>query len=257
MNDKINVLKRCSDMLGRDFLIIKESTEEEILDFIRKHPKFVTKINEEKAGIGFCVYVSEGADPYELLNKIREQGADILEGYFYQHHAINEIYPGSVNTIRIHTVNNGKEVRCFLTPKIDVGSEGSINNTQGKGYVLNLNNDGTVRESVYKNYEYIEKADYHKDTGKRFSEVKIPFMKEMYELVKAAAIRCPETSYIGWDVAIGEDGPVIIEGNGCSGSLNTSQVISSIYYGHGLKKEILEMIAFAKGESDEKNLFTI
>jgi glutathione synthase/RimK-type ligase-like ATP-grasp enzyme len=104
-----------------------------------------------------------------------------------------------------------------------------------------------VKESVVVNSEIVKKADYHKDTGKRFSEVKIPFMEELYELVKEAADRCPETPYIGWDVAISQNGPVLIEGNGCSGCFNTAQAINNIYHGRGLKKEIMEMLGFAAG----------
>jgi glutathione synthase/RimK-type ligase-like ATP-grasp enzyme len=80
-------------------------------------------------------------------------------------------------------------------------------------------------------------------------------MEEVYELVKEAAARCPETPYVGWDVAIREDGPVLIEGNGCSGCFNMYQRISHLYRGCGMKKEILEMLAFATGENHEKCLF--
>ena len=36
---------------------------------------------------------------------------------------------------------------------------------------------------------------------------------EAVELVKKAAKVVPEIGYIGWDVAISENGPIIIEGN--------------------------------------------
>jgi hypothetical protein len=56
-------------------------------------------------------------------------------------------------------------------------------------------------------------------------------------------------------VAIREDGPVLIEGNGCSGCFDTYQRISHLYHGCGMKKEIQEMLAFATGENREKYLF--
>jgi hypothetical protein len=254
MNHKENLLKRCPDLVKRDFLVLEEHSKKDILDFIRKHPKFVSKINASACGEGFCVYESDGSDPYEILEKIKIQGADILEEYVYQHTAISEIYPESVNTIRMHTVNNGKEVRCFINPYMRIGANGSVVDVAGEGYKLVLNPDGTVLESVFLKSGLVEKAEYHRDTGKRFSEVKIPFMEEVYELVKKAAVRCPETPYIGWDVAIRQDGPLLIEGNGCSGCFDSYQKISNIYYGCGMKKEILEMLAFARGESNEECL---
>ena len=37
--------------------------------------------------------------------------------------------------------------------------------------------------------------------------------KEAVELVKEAAKVIPEVAYVGWDVAVTENGPLIIEGN--------------------------------------------
>lgn len=244
MNDKGNLLKRCPDLIGRDFLILKTSTREEVLDFISTHRKFVSKVNNLKMGEGFFVYDSVDGSPAEIFEKIIARGADILEGYVYQHPDINEIYPHSVNTIRIHTVNNGKEIKCFIKPHIRLGVNGNVLDKSNESYRLVLNPDGTVSESVVEISRFLKKAYYHKDTGKKFSEIKIPFMDEMNELVKKAAARCPETPYVGWDVAVTENGPVLIEGNGCSGCFNKYQQISSIYYNRGMKKEIMEMLKF-------------
>jgi hypothetical protein len=255
MNRKENLLKRCPDLVKRDFLVLGENSKEDILEFIRRHPKLVAKINESACGKGVCVYDTSESSSEEILEKINAQGADILEDYVCQHAAVNEIYPGSVNPIRMHTVNNGEEVRCYINPYMRIGANGNTIDIGNVCYKLILNTDGTVRESVVIDSGFLEKIDYHKDTGKRFSEVKIPFMEEAYELVKEAALRCPETPYIGWDVAISQNGPVLIEGNGCSGCFNMCQRISNIYHGCGMKKEILEMLEFALGETNEKYIF--
>ena len=42
---------------------------------------------------------------------------------------------------------------------------------------------------------------------------KVPKFKEAVEMVKEAAKVVPEIGYIGWDVAISENEPVIVEGN--------------------------------------------
>ena len=77
---------------------------------------------------------------------------------------------------------------------------------------MRLNEDGTPA------CKFIDDAgaifDKHPLTGLEFNKIKkIPYVKESFEMVKEAALLIPEIRYIGWDVAITEDGPVVIEAN--------------------------------------------
>ena len=42
---------------------------------------------------------------------------------------------------------------------------------------------------------------------------KIPFWNEVLSICNDAAKKIPKCQYIGWDVAITENGPLLIEGN--------------------------------------------
>lgn len=42
---------------------------------------------------------------------------------------------------------------------------------------------------------------------------RVPYWDEAVEFVKALALVLPDTHYCGWDIAITEDGPLMIEGN--------------------------------------------
>ena len=44
-------------------------------------------------------------------------------------------------------------------------------------------------------------------------EIQLPFWNEVVEMLKRAMEEIPKVAYIGWDVAITPNGPVIIEGN--------------------------------------------
>jgi hypothetical protein len=59
-------------------------------------------------------------------------------------------------------------------------------------------------ENVYRN---------HPETGKTIQGFKIPYWEEMIELVEKASKVVSEVGYIGWDVAITPNGPILIEGN--------------------------------------------
>ena len=51
------------------------------------------------------------------------------------------------------------------------------------------------------------------DSGIVFSEFTIPFLSEACEQAKYFHSMLPGLQSIGWDIAIGNDGPVFIEGN--------------------------------------------
>jgi hypothetical protein len=53
----------------------------------------------------------------------------------------------------------------------------------------------------------------HSLTKTTFENFNIPFFPQAKELVLKAASYMPGLRLVGWDVAIGESGPVLIEGN--------------------------------------------
>ena len=53
----------------------------------------------------------------------------------------------------------------------------------------------------------------HPISGTEIMGFKVPMFQDAVNLVKECAKVVPEVQYIGWDVAISENGPVIVEGN--------------------------------------------
>ena len=55
--------------------------------------------------------------------------------------------------------------------------------------------------------------DEHPATGIKFVGYKLPFMDEVKDMVKKAALVIPTFRYVGWDVCLTPNGPAIVEGN--------------------------------------------
>lgn len=53
----------------------------------------------------------------------------------------------------------------------------------------------------------------HPQTGKNIKGFTIPNWNRVIDTVKRAAAEIPEIGYIGWDIAVTENGAVLIEGN--------------------------------------------
>ncbi|RJQ47985.1 MAG: hypothetical protein C4538_04525 [Nitrospiraceae bacterium] len=150
----------------------------------------------------------------EIYNKIIS-AKYIFQETIVQHPLISAIYPHSVNTLRIHT-------GIFLDGNIDLisitmkfGSDGKYVEAGGLGTILiSVDKDtGRLGPQAWKNFEWGgDKYIRHPDTGFEFSGFIVPYFEAAKDMAKAAAAFLPYR-LVGWDVAISETGPVLIEGN--------------------------------------------
>ena len=58
----------------------------------------------------------------------------------------------------------------------------------------------------------------HPVTKVAFDGFEIPFRSEVLDIVDRGMDLCPEAGYVGWNVAITQHGPVLIEGNSTPGT---------------------------------------
>ena len=63
------------------------------------------------------------------------------------------------------------------------------------------------------NSEFIHSMTIHPITGTKIKGFQIPFWKEAKEMVVEAAKLSSHVRYVGWDVGMSVNGPVLIEGN--------------------------------------------
>lgn len=144
----------------------------------------------------------------EFINASR---GHIVEQLIHQTFSMSTLFPGAVNTLRIITISSNEGVKFAMCHGM-IGAVGSAcsNMAQG-GIVVGIDQNGVVcTDGIMKRPPA---RTNHPDTGVRFRDYRIPEFEACVEL----AIRAHETLRsiysIGWDVAITEDGPLIIEGN--------------------------------------------
>ncbi|MFW5803679.1 MAG: sugar-transfer associated ATP-grasp domain-containing protein [bacterium] len=113
--------------------------------------------------------------------------------------------------------------------------EGSVSDNMDNGSIgvgININNgillaEGmTVKGSVNKNGE---KILAHPVSNKKFENFSIPYWKDIIYLLKILHKTFYNLKFIGWDIAITDNGPVIIEGNSV-GDVFWEQLISDTYF---------------------------
>lgn len=156
--------------------------------------KFVIDENIEDT-IDFC-----------LKNKL-----DLLEQAIVQHPEMNLLYPDSINTIRFITLVENDGVK-LLGASLRMGNGKHVDNAAEGGIYASVDiNSGKLDSVAFKSSGV--KYTNHPITKQPIEGFQIPFWEDVVEICKEAALKVPDVRCVGWDVAISEKGPLLIEGN--------------------------------------------
>lgn len=195
------------------FLINKTTTKKELKDFIKNFDELMFKPLEGSSGNGiYKIYKEEWQNNFDsFFEKIKSKGPALLEEVIKQHDLLNELNPSSVNTIRIATLLGDKKqgiVYAFLR----IGNGKVIDNVDCGGMAARVDLDsGTILTvGADKQGNVFEK---HPTTNVNIVGFNVPYWEEAKEMCLEASNKIPQMRFIAWDVAICNDGPVLIEGN--------------------------------------------
>lgn len=214
--DEKNVFdKKFAEFMGREIHDLAELDFEGFQKFIKNKEDFFAKpyIGESGKGIE-KIHVADYDSIEELYQYIKnpEKNFGVIEEVIVQHPQAAKIYPDSLNCLRVVTlVNEGKPYILYSVFKM--GNNGKfVDNLENGGLACHFDLDkgeiiGQGHTSALVNY------DAHPATGIKFVGYHLPYMNEVKEMVKKAAMVIPEFRYVGWDVCLTPNGPAIVEGN--------------------------------------------
>ncbi len=214
--DEKNVFdKKFAAFLGREVLDLEDIDEARFEQFVSGKEFFFAKPYVGESGKGIeKIRVADYASVHELYAYVTdpEKRFGVIEEVIEQHPDAARIYPYSLNCLRVVTLlNEGKPYILYAVFKM--GNNGKfVDNLENGGLACHFDLDkgeiiGPGHTSALVNY------DAHPATGIPFVGYKLPFMEEVKELVKKAALVVPEFRYVGWDVCLTPNGPAIVEGN--------------------------------------------
>ena len=150
--------------------------------------------------------------PDELQRQI--DGKYIIQQRIYQHAEVNRIYPHSINTIRFITLRKGDEI-ILASGTFRMGAGGNrFDNWAGGGIGVGIDVEtGKLHEEGTFRLGFGGRVKAHPESGVQFSTFEIPYYRESAEMVRQLHTFFYGVHSIGWDIAITEKGPVVIEGN--------------------------------------------
>ncbi len=205
--------ERFKAYLGREFVDVAKVNEEQFAEFLKGKDIVFAKPNIGESGKGIeRLKKADFTSPVEMLEYIKSKKLGVVEQLLTQHEDLNRLYPLAINALRIVTIVTDGVAHCAYAVSKS-GNEGKfVDNMENSGLCCPIDQDtgricGVAHTSALINY------DKHPYTGVELIGFKVPYVKEAIELVKKAALEVPQVKFVGWDVCITPDGPVIIEGN--------------------------------------------
>lgn len=218
--DSIHILKNKVDFnnfyknfIGRDWLYSKNMVIEDLTSFLKKHEYAIIKPMAGLEGDGIRL-MRFGAD-VNITRVFEELRTDdvLIEERIIQHPDM--VFGNkSVNTIRVYTIYNSETDKVILLKtvvRVGIG-ESIVDNSHSGGCAYEI--DQTFGYVISPSYCANGLITYiHPGTNICMVGRKIPYWKEVLDICDKAARMLPTCRFIGWDVAITEKGPLLIEGN--------------------------------------------
>lgn len=216
LSDKIVFLKKFNDFAGRSWATLNMlKTNAELADVFLNcaSGKIVLKHSRGQAGKQVKVCESASLDRHSLIEKMERHGFNLLEAYVLQNDELMKLSPSALNTVRLITQLYNEEV-VIVAARLRISINAQVDNVSAGNIMVPVDKEsGKITGPGI--YADITKPDEytHPVTGIPFIGFQIPFWNECLQLVTQAALRIPENRSVGWDVAITNKGPLLIEGN--------------------------------------------
>lgn len=202
--------------LKRDYIVINKNNKAEFMKFINKHTEIICKPVDGSGGHGITKYViDKDTDKDALYENILISKSTLCEECIKQHDEINKLYKDSVNTLRLFTFITDQNDVVILNSIFKIGNGGVTDNFSSGSMYTFLNEEGKIIAPAIDQEDHYYSV--HPLTKAEITGFTVPMYEEACQMVKDASKLVPKVRYVGWDVAITNDGPVIIEGNSYPG----------------------------------------
>lgn len=212
-DNKLMFNEKFKDYIGRDFIDAAHCSDAQFKKFCKGKKQIFCKPKDSCSGKGIykVIEINKDTDIIEL-HKFMIDNDLFCEDVIIQHKDMNKLNKSSINTIRITTVlNENKVYLMYAILRIGVG-DSKVDNVGSGGIYTVLSEDGKIVNPCWSD-KTITTYTAHPTNSFGLIGFKIPYFKQAITLCKKAAKVEKHIRYVGWDVAITEDGPILVEGN--------------------------------------------
>jgi len=210
-----------ADRLPRQLAVVTDGTPSELVAW---DGPVVRKPVDGHGGVGVAAFDSLA----EAIGSCPPAGTFLVQERVVGHRYATEIFPGSLNTLRVFAVRDapGAPARVVVVvQRIGRAETVPLDSFSAGGLVAPVDlATGLLGPAVARvERRAREVFDHHPDTGGAIAGRQVPMLGDVVQLVERAMEVFPEALHVGWDVGVSERGPLIIEGNARMPSIRSVQ----------------------------------
>ena len=213
LENKVDFNNYFAKFLGRKFIDMRTASPEDYEEFAKGLDIVIAKPLDASGGHGIeKLKMADFADSKAMYDYLKEHNFGLVEQFIVQHPEMAAFNPYSVNTYRVCTVlEQGEPHVLYFYIRMGNGQK-VVDNLHSGGITCPV--DWETGKIQYSGYALFDKYyDVHPNTGHQLKGYPLPMVQEAIALCFEAARSLPQVGYVGWDVAITENGPVLVEGN--------------------------------------------
>ena len=233
-DDKAETYRTFKEFYGRECCRYRGDIDKVALkEFVQKHDRFIIKPNDMYCGIGIKVVdVNSFVSIDEMINQLNQEYPKglIAEELIIQSDIMSAFHPSSVNSVRMPTVRFDDRID-IIHPFMRIGRNGACVDNAGSGGIMatvDVESGILLAAADEHGHTYIN----HPNTNVPIVGFQIPRWEEAKALVRELAQVVPNQRYAGWDIALTDNGWVMIEGNA------RGQFVWQIVTQEGFRREI-------------------
>lgn len=199
--------------MNREWMYLDGENIDEFASFLKKHETVMLKPNDLSCGKGIRKVNTKGMDIKKLYKQCMDEKTYLIEEVAKQNKLVNKLHPDSVNTVRIVTIIGDDGKPRVATAVIRIGTDHHVVdnfNSGGVTAMIDIKTGKICSDAINAEGVIFEK---HPTTGVKLIGYEIPMWDKIQKLVLESALVVPEIRLVGWDICVGEEKPIIIEGN--------------------------------------------
>lgn len=205
-------IREFSKYTKREISVPGQDSFEEFCGFLDRNPVFMSKPYDGSGGASVKKEYAKDIEDRKAWYDNAVENRIFLEELVKQHPDMNVLCPASVNTIRAMTYNDhGTPILLWIGLRVGNGVNPVDNfHAQGMGVKIDMETGKLIGNGIDKDNQEFE---VHPTTGVTFDGFQLPCFEEVKQMVLEGCLEDDNIRMIGWDIALSEKGPLIIEAN--------------------------------------------